>query len=341
MKCISDLTKEELTKELTGLGEQSFRGKQIFTWIHRKRAVSFEEMTDLSKALRLKLFDRYLICDPGITRIQSSKIDGTKKFLLKLTDGSMIESVFMRYRSWNSACISTQAGCAMGCRFCASTIGGFIRNLSAGEMAGQIYVMEKETGERISNVVLMGSGEPLLNLDEVQRFVSIISDSDGAGISKRNITISTCGIVPQIKSLAAKHLPINLAISLHAPNDEKRRHLMPIAERYSLKELMDAVRYYYDETHRRLTFEYALVKGENDSKKDSDELAGLLRGLNCVVKLIPVNPVRENDLKRPDNKSVEDFRKRLVMGGIEATVRRELGSDIDSACGQLRARTLV
>jgi 23S rRNA (adenine2503-C2)-methyltransferase len=349
MKDILDLTKKELTDTLGPYGEKPYRAKQIFTWLHQRRVKSFDEMTDISKALRSKLAEEYSIGACGADKVQISKLDGTRKYLYRLVDGSFIEGVFMRYRDWNTACISSQVGCAMGCRFCASTINGCDRDLSAGEMAEQIYAMEDDTGETVSNVVIMGSGEPLLNYANLMRFIDIISDGDGKGISKRNITVSTCGIVPSIFRLADEggddeHMQINLALSLHAPTDEKRRKLMPIAEKYTLSELAEAMKYYYDRTHRRLTFEYALVSGENDTAQDAEELAKLLRnmgpaGSSALVNLIPVNPVKESGLGRPTREACEAFKNKLENFGINGSIRRELGSDIDGACGQLRMKS--
>ncbi len=342
-KSITDYTKEELKAELESLKEKSYRAKQIFSWLHAREAVSFDEMTDLSKDLRAKLKDKYSIGGLSIVDIQKSKLDGTMKFLFKLYDGELIEGVFMEYREWNTACISSQVGCAMGCRFCASTVDGLSRDMTAGEMAQEIYEMERNTGKKISHVVVMGSGEPLLNYDNLIRFIEIITDKDGKGMSQRNITVSTCGIVPAIERLALEkpgreHPQINLAISLHAPTDEKRRKLMPIAEKYSIKDIVNAAKAYYEKTHRKITFEYALVKGENDSEADAKELAGLLQGIPVLVNLIPVNPVTESGYSRPSREAVINFKNKLENFGINGSIRRELGSDIDGACGQLRMR---
>ena len=346
MKDIFDHTKKELADMLAMKGEKTYRAKQIFSWLHARGARSFEEMTDISKGLREKLAGEYTAGSIRIENKQQSALDGTRKYLFSLDGGGLIEGVFMEYRDWNTACISSQVGCAMGCRFCASTVNGCERDMTAGEMALEIYEMERDTGKKISNVVIMGSGEPLLNYDNLIRFIEIITDPDGKGISQRNITVSTCGIVPAIDRLAEEnigggHLQINLAISLHAPTDEKRRRLMPIAERYSIEELMEAASGYYEKTHRRLTFEYALVKGENDSAGDAAELARILKGMNALVNLIPVNPVSESGLTRPDKKECIAFKNKLENFGINGSIRRELGSDIDGACGQLRMRSMT
>ena len=268
--------------------------------------------------------------------VQISDLDGTRKYLFRLPDGHVIESVLMKYHHGNSVCISTQVGCRMGCRFCASTIGGLIRNLTCGEMLDQIYRIQKDSGERVSNVVLMGTGEPLDNYDHVLRFLRMVSDESGLNISQRNITLSTCGIVPKIRALADEKLQITLALSLHAPNDEKRQALMPVANKYSIAEILSACQYYYKQTGRRISFEYSLVGGQNDSAEDAKMLAGLLKGLNCHVNLIPVNPVKERSFSPSDKKVILNFKNKLEKYRINVTIRREMGQDIDGACGQLR-----
>ena len=343
MKDLYDFTEDELRAELEGLGEKPFRAKQIFSWLHAKGAGDFDDMTDLSKGLRSLLKERYSPGGLAVDTVQCSRLDGTRKYLFALPGGGFIEGVFMVYRDWNTACISSQAGCAMGCRFCASTVNGLERDLSAGEMAEEIYLMERDTGSVISNVVIMGSGEPLLNYDSLMRFIDIMTAKDGKGMSQRSITVSTCGIVPGIKRLAAEqrggaHLQINLAISLHAATDEKRAELMPAAGKYSIAELMDAARMYYEATHRKLTFEYALIKGVNDSDEDAYELSKVIKRTRAphLVNLIPVNSVTESGFRRPDREVCVKFKNKLENFGINGSIRRELGSDIDGACGQLR-----
>ena len=337
---IKSLTKEELTNKIKEMGESGFRAGQIYDWMHKKQARSFDEMTNLSKALRDKLATECDFVSLRIERVQESAIDGTRKYLFALSDGNLIESVFMKYKFGNSVCVSSQVGCRMGCRFCASTLDGVERNLSASEILDQIYSIMKDTGEKISRVVVMGSGEPLDNYDNILRFIQLLSDENGLNMGQRNITVSTCGIVPNMYKLADEKLQINLAISLHASNQAKRQELMPIANKYSIDELIDACKNYFERTGRQLTFEYSLVGGVNDSAEDADELAGLLQKLNCVVNLIPVNPIKERDYVESTKDKVMAFQKKLQDRGINATVRREMGRDIDGACGQLRRRVL-
>ena len=296
-----------------------------------------EEMTNLPKSLKQKL-EAYPITALETVDVQISKTDGTRKYLFRLSDGNMIESVLMKYKYGNSVCISSQAGCRMGCRFCASTIGGLARNLLPSEMLDQIYRIQASIGERVSNVVVMGSGEPLDNYDNLLRFIHILTEEGGLHLSQRNLTVSTCGLVPKMYELAEEKLQMTLAVSLHAPNDEKRQELMPIAKKYSMDELLEACRNYFDKTGRRITFEYSLVAGVNDSEENARELAGRLKGLNCHVNLIPVNPVRERSFVRSTRQAVENFKINLEKCGINGTIRREMGSDIDGACGQLRKR---
>ncbi len=338
MEDLRSYTIDELKSILEGYGEKPYRAKQVFSWLHEKRVSGFEEMTDLSKDLRSRLEADFVIGHIGIAKVQSSKKDGTKKFLYELNDGNLIESVFMKYREWNSACISSQAGCDMGCKFCASGIDGCARSLTASEMLDEVYTMEEYTKETVNSVVVMGSGEPMLLLDELLKFIEIITCKGGKNLSARSITVSTCGIVPKIKELADHKLQINLAISLHAPTDEKRQSIMPIAQKYSIEELMEACSYYFEKTGRRLTFEYALIDGFNDTDEDARALAGILKGKMSHVNLIPVNPVKEAGFRRPDSSKARAFKVRLENFGINVTIRRELGSDIDGACGQLRRK---
>ena len=286
--------------------------------------------------ITLKENYRYTALIP--VRVQESKLDGTKKFLFGLHDGNVVESVWMKYQHGNSVCISSQVGCRMGCSFCASTIDGLERNLTASEMLDQIYTITRLTGERVSNVVVMGSGEPFDNYDNLLRFIKLLTDENGLHLSQRNITVSTCGLVPGIRKLAQEHLQITLALSLHATTDEKRRNLMPIAKRYSIAELMDACKYYFEQTGRRITFEYSLVKGVNDREEDAAELIGLARPLGCHINLIPVNPIKERDYVQSDKENILRFKNKLEKNKINATIRREMGRDIDGACGQLRRR---
>lgn len=327
---------EELKEVAVKMGEKSFRAAQLFSWMHEKTVCSYDEMTNLSVSFREKLKKEYPMAALECVQMQVSKIDGTRKFLFRLEDGHVVESVWMEYHHGNSVCISTQVGCKMGCRFCASTLGGWIRNLKPSEMLEQIYQIQRIMGKRVSNIVLMGTGEPMDNYDAVVRFIRLISHEKGLHISQRNITVSTCGIVPKIRQFADEQLNVTLALSLHAPNDEKRRELMPIANRYSLKEVLDACRYYYDRTGRRLTFEYSLVGGKNDTEEDARQLAALLKGLNCHVNLIPVNPIKERDYVQSGQKVIEAFKNKLENYKINVTIRREMGRDIDGACGQLR-----
>ncbi|WP_343209988.1 23S rRNA (adenine(2503)-C(2))-methyltransferase RlmN [Anaerolentibacter hominis] len=327
---------EELDQILLGWGEKSFRTRQIYEWIHKKLVSDFDEMTNLSKALRERLKENFCLGSARMLERQVSEIDGTAKYLWELSDGSAVESVWMKYQHGNSVCISSQVGCRMGCRFCASTIGGLTRNLLPGEMLDQVYRIEKISGERVSNIVVMGSGEPLDNYDNFVKFVRMVSDERGLNISQRNITASTCGLTEQMRRLADEDLAITLAISLHAPNDEVRKTLMPVALRYSIEEILDACRYYYERTKRRITFEYSLVRGVNDSERCAAELARRLKGLNCHVNLIPVNPIKERDYRQSGQADILKFKNLLEKYRINVTIRREMGADIDAACGQLR-----
>ena len=335
---IRSMTLEELQAVMEKIGEKPFKAKQIYQWLHEKCAADYEEMTNISRRLRERLAEAYPLSGPRAVEVQTSRIDGTQKYLFRLADGNVVESVLMRYHHGNSVCISSQVGCKMGCRFCASTLDGWTRNLLPSEMLSQIYQIRRMTGERVSNVVVMGTGEPLDNYDNLLRFIRMLTDEKGQNISQRNITVSTCGLVPEIRKLAEENLQITLALSLHAPNQQKREQLMPIARRYSLPEVLDACRYYFEKTGRRMTFEYSLVGGENDSQQDAEELSRLIGGLNCHVNLIPVNPIKERSYVQSDKKVTLNFKKKLEKYGINVTIRREMGRDIDGACGQLRKR---
>lgn len=332
---------EELAVYVSALGEKPFRARQIYEWMHVKHVTSVDAMTNLPKGLREQLKERCSFTVLTQLEVQVSKQDGTRKYLFGLSDGNVIESVFMRYRYGSSVCISSQAGCRMGCRFCASTLDGLARNLTPGEMLEQIYRIGADTGERISHVVVMGSGEPLDNYDHLLRFLQLLTDAHGLHMSQRNVTVSTCGIVPRIRQLADEKLQITLALSLHAATQEKRRALMPIAAKYELAQVMKACDDYFEKTGRRMTFEYSLVGGVNDTDGDAAQLVRLLKGKNCHVNLIPVNPIRERDYVQSARPAVEAFQKRLEQQGISVTVRREMGRDIDGACGQLRRRHMA
>lgn len=335
-KDIKSFTLEELKNEMAAFGDKSFRAKQIYDWMHKKLAGSFDEMTNLSRTLQEKLKQEYTLTVLKPVQVLTSKLDGTMKVLYELEDGNVIESVFLKYQHGNSVCISTQAGCRMGCRFCASTLGGLTRNLTASEMLEQIYRFEAMTGERVSHTVLMGSGEPLDNFENVLRFITLLTDENGQNMSQRNITLSTCGLVPKMIELADKKLQITMALSLHASTQETREKLLPISKAYRLPEVMEACRYYFDKTGRRITFEYSLVAGVNDTPEEAAKLAELLAGLNCHVNLIPVNPIKERDFRQPQADNVLKYKNMLEKTGINVTIRREMGRDIQGACGQLR-----
>lgn len=337
-KDIKSLNLNELKKEMETLGEKSFRAKQMYEWMHVKLARNFNEMTNLSEKLRQTCSELYDYTSLEVVRVQESKIDGTRKFLFGLKDGNVVESVWMKYKHGNSVCISSQVGCRMGCKFCASTLDGLERSLKPSEMLDQIYAISRYTGERVSNVVVMGSGEPMDNYDNLLKFIELLTDENGLNISQRNITVSTCGLVPKMKELADEKLQITLALSLHATTDEKRRKLMPIANKYGIAELMEACKYYFDKTGRRLTFEYSLVGGVNDTDEDAKELIELVKPLNCHVNLIPVNPIKERDFVESNTARVIAFKNKLEKNKINVTIRREMGRDIDGACGQLRRR---
>ena len=338
MQDIKSLTLNELQQQIEEMGEKSFRAKQLYEWMHVKMVRSFDEMTNLPLAFRQKLGELYEYTAVNAVQVQTSSIDGTQKYLFELQDGSLVESVWMKYKHGNSVCISSQVGCRMGCAFCASTLDGLERSLSPSEMLDQIYAITLLTGERVSNVVVMGTGEPLDNYDNLLKFIELLTDENGLHISQRNVTVSTCGLVPKMLELAQEQLQITLALSLHATTDEKRRKLMPIANKYSIEELMDACAVYFEKTGRRLTFEYALVGGVNDTVQDAKELTTLVRKLNCHVNLIPVNPIKERDFVQSEWSAITAFKNKLEKNGINVTIRREMGRDIDGACGQLRHR---
>lgn len=333
--CISSYTLEQLAEQLKAMGQPAFRAKQIFHWLHQKLVTEFSAMTDQPKALLAKLEEEYYIAAPVIQRRQQSR-DGTVKYLFRLADGNCIETVVMRYNYGNTVCVSTQVGCRMGCRFCASTQAGRVRNLEAGEIAAEIYAAQKDIGERISHIVLMGIGEPLDNFDNVMDFLTIISSPEGVNIGMRNISLSTCGIVPQIDKLAEKKLQLTLSISLHAPNNAMRSQMMPVNDAYPVEELIAACRRYQKVTGRRISFEYSMVRGVNDSPATAKELAKLIRGMGAHVNLIPINPVDGSPYSATDAENVKRFQNMLTELGVNATVRRRLGSDISAACGQLR-----
>ena len=337
MTAIKSMTIDELKKLMTTLGDKPFRAKQIYSWLHEHLVTSYDEMTNLSKSLREKLKE-YPVTALKMVDVQTSRIDGTQKYLFRLSDGNVIESVLMRYKHGNSVCISSQVGCRMGCRFCASTIGGLTRCLLTSEMLDQIYRIQALTGERVSNVVVMGTGEPLDNYENLLRFIHILTEEGGLHISQRNLTVSTCGLVPKIYDLAKEKFQMTLALSLHAPNDVKRRELMPIANKYSMDEVLEACRYYFKETGRRITFEYSLVAGVNDSDENARELAKRLEGTQSHVNLIPVNTVEGTGYLKSNIKRQQAFINILAAKNIGATVRRTLGSDINASCGQLKRK---
>lgn len=338
MKDLKSFTLEELKEELKEGGFPAYRAGQLYRWLHVQLAEDPEEMTNLPAKLKQFLSENYTITRLQVADRQISRLDGTQKFLFQLPDGETIESVFMKYKFGNSVCVSSQVGCRMGCRFCASTLDGLRRNLLPGEILEEIYTIHRLTGEKISHVVVMGTGEPLDNYENLLKFLRMLTDENGQNLSMRNVTVSTCGIVPRIYDLAREKLSITLALSLHATTDERRREIMPIANTYTISECMAACRYYFEETGRRVTFEYSLIKGVNDSPRDAKELAALAGSISAHINLIPVNPVRERDYEQPDLSAVQAFRAKLEKHGINVSIRRVLGRDIDGACGQLRHR---
>lgn len=337
MTDLLSLPLEELTQWVTEtLEEPKFRAKQIYQWLHQKQVKTFGEMTNLSAALREKLGEVGKIATVETELRLESKVDGTRKFLFRLEDGNCVETVWMEYHHGPSLCISTQVGCRMGCKFCASTLGGLVRDLTPGEMLGEVYEAQRQMGRPISSLVLMGIGEPLDNLPNVLTFLGILSSPEGQRLGLRHVSLSTCGLVDGIRTLMKERLGLTLSISLHGADDETRSGIMPVNRRYPISELMEVCREYFQVTGRRISYEYALIDGVNDSEAKARELAELLRGQNCHVNLIPVNPVAERETKRSSRAAVERFARLLGELGINATVRRELGSDIAAACGQLR-----
>ncbi len=331
---------EEMVGIALSMGEKAFRGRQMFQWVHGKRVQKIEEMTNLPAGFRSGLEENYVVSGVTIVEKQVSAGRDTAKYLFALSDGNVIESVWMKYHHGNSVCISSQAGCRMGCTFCASTLTGLTRNLTAGEMLSQVYEIQRETGERVSNIIVMGMGEPLDNYDNLLRFIRLVTDEKGLHISQRSITVSTCGLIPRIQDLMKEHLSITLAISLHAPNDRIRRQTMPVAEKYSIEEIFAVCREYFNETGRRITFEYSMIHGVNDREEHAQELAARCRGMNCHINLIPLNEVKERKCMRSTDQDIERFKFILEKYQINVTIRREMGSDIDAACGQLRKKFL-
>lgn len=335
---ILSMTYDELLSAFKEKNIQSFRAKQVYEWLHRHLAQSYDEMTNIPKVLREQLSEEFPIINCSIAKKQVSQKDGTVKYLFSLQGGDFIESVVMKYKYGYTICVSSQVGCKMGCAFCASTLGGFKRSLSAGEILSQLYAAQKDLGERISHIVLMGMGEPLDNFDNVLRFISLITDEKGLNISMRNISLSTCGIVPKIEELLKRSLQLTLSISLHAPSDELRNKIMPVNKRYPVDELLAMCRKYTKETSRRISFEYSMLAGVNDSDECASLLSSKLKGMLCHVNLIPVNEVAESPYKPSSPERIERFIAILSKNGINATVRRKLGSDIDASCGQLRLK---
>ena len=336
MTDIKSLTLQELKDEMTAIGEKSFKAGQIYSWLHKHGAVSFDEMTNISKDLRASLQKKYDIYNCTIEKKLVSVYDDTVKYLFRLNDGELIESVVMKYKYGYTICVSSQVGCKMGCKFCASGIAGFVRNLTPSEILSQIYTAQRDLGIRISHIVMMGVGEPLDNFDNVMRFLSLISDENGLNISMRNISLSTCGVVTGIYKLMEKKLQLTLSVSLHAPNDEIRSNTMPVNDRWNIDELLKACRDYTKATSRRISFEYAMISGVNDSDECARELGKRLKGMLCHVNLIPVNSVKERDYIKSSDSRIAGFIRTLEKYGINVTVRRTLGSDINASCGQLR-----
>lgn len=339
MKNIKDYDLEDLKQELISIGEKGFRAEQIFKWLYQEKVKNFDEMTNLSLELREKLKNNYTICNYNILKKLESS-DGTKKYLFDILDGNIIESVLMEYHYGKSVCVSSQVGCKMGCKFCASTGIPFVRNLTAGEIVEQILAIEQDTGDKISNIVFMGIGEPLDNYDNVIKAIRILNNPKGLGIGARHISVSTSGLVPRIYDLAKENIQCTLSVSLHASNNEKCSSMMPVNNRYSVEELIKACKDYIAMTNKRISFEYALAKDNNDNMQDAKELANLLKGMLCHVNLIPINKIENGKFTKSSNENIIKFRDYLNDHGIVATIRRELGSDIEAACGQLRRKNL-
>lgn len=338
---IRSLSLSELTEKTVSMGLPKYRAGQIYSWLNEKGAVSFDDMTNIGKQLRKTLDDEFYICNCKIDTKLVSQKDDTVKYLFDLSDGEYVESVVMKYKYGYTICISTQLGCKMGCSFCASAIGGFKRHLRPSEMLSEVITAQNDLGIRISHIVLMGTGEPLDNYDNVMKFLSLVTDENGLNISMRHISLSTCGIVPRIYDLAEKRLGLTLSVSLHAPNDSIRSRSMPVNLKWNIEELLKACRYYTEVTSRRISFEYAMISGFNDSDECARELSSRLRGMLCHVNLIPVNNVRENNYVRSDRERLRSFSEILQKNGINVTVRRTLGSDINASCGQLRAKKIT
>lgn len=334
---IKSMTLAEMQAAFQEMGEASFRAKQVYTWLHRG-VRSFDEMTNLSKPLRQRLDERYTITAPTIARKQVSKLDGTIKYLWQLSDGNCVESVVMRYHHGNSICISSEVGCAMGCKFCASTIGGLVRRLQPSELLDQVIFAQLDSGLPISNIVLMGIGEPLDNFDAVMRFLELVNSPQGLNIGMRHISLSTCGLVDRIEKLAEKKLQLTLSVSLHSPDDASRSKIMPVNKRWPVDPLLDACRRYFETTGRRVSFEYTMIDGVSDSPAQAELLAKKLSGMQAHVNMIPLNSVDESGLKTSSREAIRRFQEILERSGITATVRRTLGSDIDASCGQLRRK---
>ena len=337
MMHLKSMTASEISTVLKELGQPAFRAKQVFSWLH-KGVKSYEEMTNLPKALRDVLSEKYPIYTPEVLRKQESQKDGTVKYLWRLEDGNCVETVLMRYHYGNSVCISTEVGCKMGCAFCASTLGGFVRQLQPHEMLDQVLFTQLDSGYPISHIVLMGIGEPLDNYDNVMRFLELVNDPEGMNISMRHISLSTCGLVPMIDKLAEKKMQITLSVSLHAPSDDIRNTIMPVNKAYPTEDLLDACRRYYQKTGRRISFEYAMIDGVNDTPEAAKLLIRRLKGMSAHVNMIPLNHVEESPLKPSTKQAISRFQKLLEDAGIPATVRRSLGGDIDASCGQLRRK---